>query len=69
MMFDSLDDNIVATLSIDELLSKLYCGSDRDFKIAALLDKARGDKKLAQGYADTYDEGYNDGFDAARCEN
>jgi hypothetical protein len=65
-IFDTLPDNLVATLSTDELISKLYCGSDRDFKIAALLEKARGDKKLAQGYADEYDEGYNDGFNAAR---
>lgn len=65
-IFDTLEDNLVATISIDESISKLYCGSDRDFKIGALLEKARGDKALAQGYVDEYDEGYKDGFNAAR---
>jgi hypothetical protein len=60
-IFDTLPDNLVATLSIDELISKLYCGSDRDFKIAALLQTAKTEKQT-QGKKD-YDQGYDDGYE------
>lgn len=68
-IFDSLEDNLVATLSIDELISKLYCGSDRDFKIAALLGKASGEKlQVGDDILTPYDDGYEDGYAAARSK-